>query len=152
MIDTNTGNRNTGDWNTGNRNTGNRNTGDWNTGDWNTGDWNTGFFCTTTPSDVRVFDGVVVDRIEFLEAVPPWFHDANPVDADLNPRTMQKAWAKVWDSLEDHAAEAAKVRALPGFDEAVWRKITGIVLSPDDPPETIVVDGVTYRREDTDDE
>lgn len=135
-------------------NTGDQNTGDRNTGDWNTGSWNTGFFCTTTPDTVRVFDSAEVNRQEFLAACPGWFLAVNPaplVAGTPQARSMHEAWATAWDDVEDKPAAAAEVRDLPGFDYDVWLEITGIKLDgehfPSDPPQTVIVDGRTYRLE-----
>ena len=170
--DYNTGDWNTGRWNTGDYNTGNWNTGDWNTGDWNTGRWNTGhrntgFFNTRTPELVMVFDNAMVDRDEFLKACPAWLYGPSPTtwvstdnmtDAEkydhpehettegyLRVNDWQEEWRKSYEEASEE--DIQKVRDLPGFDAAVFEKITGLDLTQPKITDRICVDGVWYKRE-----
>ena len=155
MTDTNTGDYNTGHYNTGHYNTGHYNTGHYNTGHCNTGHcntghrntgyYNTGFFMTTTQDTVEVFNGnATVDRSEFVDALPGWLWKVDPTEHDGD---MHKAYTAAW---EDSGQDWDEVEAIPGFHYGIWVEITGI--SAPDPnnttPETIIVDGITYKKVD----
>ena len=139
----NTGDYNTGHYNTGDYNAGSYNTGSYNAGSYNTGSYNTGFFMTTTPETVEVFDGnALVAHTEFIDALPGWLWNVDPTDHDGD---MHKAYAAAWQaSYQDWDA----VEAIPGFDYDVWVEITGIQHPTPEPaaPETIIVDGVEYKK------
>lgn len=155
-------------------NTGDRNTGDHNTGNHNTGDYNTGFFMTTTPDIVEVFNGHQVDRKAFLDSMPSWLFEVHPTkwvdieamtdgDKQAHPEweatggyvlelSVKEAYAAAW---EESDRDADEVRAMPGFDHAVWVEITGINLDAEDAPpvvggascpDSIVINGVTYDK------
>jgi len=158
----NTGYLNTGDCNTGESNTGNQNTGYWNAGDRNTGDWNTGNYCTgffnTKDCMAGAFNGPAFesakDRQAFLDACPDWLSRPSPVtwvsDADMtddekNDHPDHKTtggylrrndWMEEWRKAKATATpeEIQRVRDLPGYDAAVFTKITGLDLEASAPP------------------
>ena len=152
----NAGDWNTGDWNAGDQNigkwnAGNRNTGNFNTGDCNTGNYCTGFF-NTKDCMAGAFNGPalksVKDRQAFLSACPDWLSRPSPVtwvsDADMtddekNDHPDHKTtggylrrndWMEEWRKAKATATpeEIQRVRDLPGYDAAVFTKITGLDL------------------------
>jgi len=152
----NAGDCNTGKWNTGDCNTGDWNTGDYNTGNWNGGKWNTGNYCTgffnTKDCMAGPFNGPAFEsakeRQAFLDACPDWLSEPSPVTwvpvADMTDAEKQanphcettggflrrNDWAKEWRKAKDTATskEIQQVRDLPGYDAAVFTKITGLDL------------------------
>ena len=152
--DWNTGNRNTGDWNTGNWNTGDWNTGDCNTGDWNTGDWNScnfsnGCFNTISPkiylfnklSEWSYQDWLNSDARYLLNQIPGntltyvWFSDMTDEEKAAHPeaettggylKTLDNSKCAViwWCGLSD--CQKAVITAIPNFDKAIFKEITGI--------------------------
>jgi len=149
--DRNTGDCNTGDWNAGNWNTGNRNTGNCNMGDWNAGNYCTGFF-NTKDCMAGAFNGPalksVKDRQAFLSACPYWLFKPSPMTwvpvADMTDAEKQanpdyettdgylrrNDWIEEWRKAKATATpeEIQQVRDLPGYDAAVFTKITGLDL------------------------
>ena len=162
----NTGTMNTGTMNTGTMNTGNWNTGNWNTGNWNTGNWNTGYFNVDTPATVRAFGKDCQRKAWDNAAKPIWIRDPSPTtwvpesemtdqekvenstfnscQGYLRVNDWMDEWRKAYDAATPE--DIALTRALPNFDAAIFRKITGIDL--DAPvrknPAEIVIDGATY--------
>jgi len=168
----NAGDCNTGKWNTGDCNTGDWNTGDYNTGNWNGGKWNTGNYCTgffnTKDCMAGAFNGPALksakDRQAFLSACPDWLSRPSPVtwvpvtdmtDAEkqANPHCettdgflRRNDWKEEWRKAKATATpeEIQQVRDLPGYDAAVFTKITGLDLEASAPPSEIIVDGQRY--------
>ena len=158
----NAGDCNTGKWNTGDCNTGDWNTGDYNTGNWNGGKWNTGNYCTgffnTKDCMAGAFNGPafesVKERQAFLSACPDWLSRPSPVtwvpvtdmtDAEKQANPDYKTtggylrrndWAEEWRKAKATAtpAQIQRVRDLPGYDAAVFTKITGLDLEASAPP------------------
>ena len=157
----NTGERNTGYWNTGNCNIGNRNTGNW-----NTGDWNTGYFNADTPESVRVFGKDCQRETWDYASKPYWIYKISPTtwvpEADMTDQEKVENptfnscqgylrvndWKDEWRKAYNNATpeDIVLTRALPNFDAAIFKEITGIDL--DAPvsknPAEIVIDGATY--------
>lgn len=150
--ESNTGNRNSGNCNSGNRNSGNwnsgdRNSGDWNSGDWNSGNWNSGCFNTDEP-DARFFNkptSIKLSEFRYSDAWPDfsgmqpcvWIETGMMTDEEkaanpshetaggyLKTLSYKDAWAVFWRKTSD--ANKKKVLALPNFDAAIFKDITGI--------------------------
>ena len=160
----NTGNMNTGNMNTGNMNTGNMNTGNRNTGNWNTGDWNTGYFNRDTPKTVRVFEKEIdrevwesTERPDFLYfQLTDWVLESDMSDAEkethkdtygncggyLKSYTYQEAFRKSWSNAG--VDDRKKVLSLPGFDNEIFRDISGIDVEKELVAKEVVVNGKTY--------
>ncbi len=145
----NTGNRNTGNCNTGNRNTGDRNTGNCNTGDWNKSSFNTGCFNTTEqklimfnkPSDWTREMWLHSDARYLLNQIPrnvvEWIYSEDMTDEEKAAHPTHETtggYLKVLDESEsaqdwwDNLSESEKgiIRALPNFDAAIFKEVTGI--------------------------
>ena len=110
---------NTGYRNTGHRNTGYSNTGDSNTGHSNTGGWNkcnnsNGFFNTKNPIEIMVFNKPCKASI-WENAIKPNFIDFN------------QKWSDCLCHITKQDIE--KLKRLPNFDEAVFKKISGYSLA-----------------------
>ena len=106
----NSGNRNTGDRNTGKCNSGSFNTGNFNSGYFNSGDYNAGIFNTNEPY-MRAFNRETrITFSEFTSALPFGFYN-------LCSRI------KTGPLLRD---DYARIKALPNFDAAIFKEITGI--------------------------
>jgi len=149
--DWNAGNWNAGDQNIGKWNAGNRNTGNFNTGDCNTGNYCTGFF-NTKDFMAGAFNGPAFEsakeRQAFLDDCPYWLSRPSPVtwvpvtdmtDAEKQANPDYKTtggylrtndWAEEWRKAKATAtpAQIQRVRDLPGYDAAVFTKITGLDL------------------------
>ena len=152
--DWNTGNMNTGSWNTGNCNTGNMNTGSWNAGSWNAGDWNlssfnSGSFNTeelkislfNRPSDWTYRDWMYSDARYLLNNIQNnivgWVPESEMTEAEkeanptyettggylkvLNESECAQMW---WDGLSE--SERDIIMAIPNFDAAIFKQLTGI--------------------------
>ena len=150
----NTGNRNTGNRNTGNWNTGNRNTGNWNTGDWNKSSFNTGCFNTeeqkimlfNKPSDMTYREWIDSDARYLLNQIPKnvveWVYEEDMTDEEkaAHPEAETTGgYLKVldnsecafiwWRGLSDR--QKAIITAIPNFDKAIFKEITGIDVDAD---------------------
>lgn len=150
----NTGNWNTGCRNTGNSNIGNHNTGNWNAGDYNIGDWNktsfsNGVFCTEEP-EILIFNkpsGMTLsqwrDSTAYYLLAQIQFKPNVWVCADEMTEEEKKAHPKYkttggflkvqntsdccvrwWKSLSESDRDI--IRAIPNFDAAIFKQITGI--------------------------
>ncbi len=110
----NTGDRNTGDSNYGNGNTGDRNTGDRNSGDWNKCNFSNGCFNTIDP------------RIHLFNKPSEWtYEDWRGSKAhNLMSQMMMMDAVVWWCGLSDE--EKAIIKAIPNFDKAVFKEITGV--------------------------
>jgi len=155
----NSGNRNSGDWNSGNRNSGNRNSGNRNSGDWNSGDWNkcdfsNGCFNTTSPkiylfnkpsewtyedwlnSEARyLLNQIPGDVLEYIclsdmtdeeKAAHPEAETTGGYLKVLDNSECAVIW---WRGLSDR--QKAIITAIPNFDKAIFKEITGIDIDED---------------------
>ena len=156
----NSGNWNSGDRNSGNCNSGNCNSGDWNSGDCNSGDWNktnfsNGCFNTVEPKiylfnkpsewtysdwlnsearlllsriDYRILDWIdVEDMTDKEKAAHP---EAKTTGGFLRKLNISESAMKWWRGLSDD--EKAVIKAIPNFDKAIFKEITGVDVSEED--------------------
>ena len=155
----NSGNRNSGNRNSGNRNSGDWNSGDWNSGDWNSGDWNktnfsNGCFNTIEPkihlfnkpsewtyrdwlnSDARyLLNQIPGDVLEYIcfddmtdeeKAAHPEAETTGGYLKELDNSECAVIW---WRSLNDRQKNI--ITAIPNFDKAIFKEITGIDVDED---------------------
>ena len=157
--DCNSGDWNSGDWNSGDCNSGNRNSGDWNSGDWNSGDWNkcsfsNGCFNTTSPkiylfnkpSEWTYEDWLNSEARYLLNQIPGdvleyiWLSDMTDEEKAAHPEAETTGgYLKVldnsecaviwWRGLSDR--QKAIITAIPNFDKAIFKEITGIDVDED---------------------
>ena len=139
----------TGICNTGNCNTGNCNTGDCNTGNWNSASFSNGAFCTKEP-EILIFDkpsGMtfrqwrnsdacrLLNRIQFMPNVWIWADDMTDEEKEAHPEykttggflkvlDTSDCCVRWWEGLSEH--ERNIIRAIPNFDTAIFKRITGI--------------------------
>ena len=155
----NSGDCNSGDWNSGNRNSGNRNSGDWNSGNRNSGDWNkcsfsNGCFNTTSPkiylfnkpSEWTYEDWLNSEARYLLNQIPGdvleyiWLSDMTDEEKAAHPEAETTGgYLKVldnsecaviwWRGLSDR--QKAIITAIPNFDKAIFKEITGIDVDED---------------------
>ncbi len=155
----NSGNRNSGDCNSGDWNSGNRNSGDWNSGDCNSGDWNkcsfsNGCFNTTSPkiylfnkpSEWTYEDWLNSEARYLLNQIPGdvleyiWLSDMTDEEKAAHPEAETTGgYLKVldnsecaviwWRGLSDR--QKAIITAIPNFDKAIFKEITGIDVDED---------------------
>ena len=155
----NSGDWNSGDWNSGNRNSGDCNSGDWNSGDWNSGDWNkcsfsNGSFNTTSPkiylfnkpSEWTYEDWLNSEARYLLNQIPGdvleyiWLSDMTDEEKAAHPEAETTGgYLKVldnsecaviwWRGLSDR--QKAIITAIPNFDKAIFKEITGIDIDED---------------------
>jgi len=157
--DWNSGNRNSGDWNSGNRNSGNWNSGNRNSGDWNSGDWNNtnfsnGCFNTVEPtihlfnkpsswtyrdwlnSEARyLMNQIQGDILEWVylsdmtdeeKAEHPEAETTGGYLKELDNSECAVIW---WRSLNQRQKNV--IMAIPNFDKAIFKEITGIDVDAD---------------------
>ena len=155
----NSGDWNSGDCNSGNRNSGNRNSGDWNSGDWNSGDWNNtnfsnGCFNTVEPtihlfnkpsswtyrdwlnSEARyLMNQIQGDILEWVylsdmtdeeKAEHPEAETTGGYLKELDNSECAVIW---WRSLNQRQKNV--IMAIPNFDKAIFKEITGIDVDAD---------------------
>ena len=157
--DWNSGNRNSGDWNSGNRNSGNCNSGDWNSGNRNSGDWNNTNFsngCFNTvepkihlfnkPSEWTYRDWLNSDARYLLNQIPGdvleyiWFENMTDEEKEVHPeaettggylKELDNSECAViwWRSLDQRKKNV--IMAIPNFDKAIFKEITGIDVDAD---------------------
>ena len=159
--DWNSGNRNSGNRNSGDRNSGDRNSGDWNSGDWNSGDWNkcsfsSGCFNTISPkiylfnkpSDWTYQDWLGSEARNLMEQIPggatEYIHLSDMTDEEkaahpeaettggyLKVKVLDSSERAViwWRGLSDR--QKAVITAIPNFDKAIFKEITGIDVDAD---------------------
>ena len=157
--DCNSGDWNSGDCNSGDCNSGNRNSGDWNSGDWNSGDWNkcsfsNGCFNTTSPkiylfnkpSEWTYEDWLNSEARYLLNQIPGdvleyiWLSDMTDEEKAAHPEAETTGgYLKVldnsecaviwWRGLSDR--QKAIITAIPNFDKAIFKEITGIDVDED---------------------
>ena len=157
--DWNSGNRNSGDWNSGDCNSGDCNSGNRNSGDWNSGDWNkcsfsNGCFNTTSPkiylfnkpSEWTYEDWLNSEARYLLNQIPGdvleyiWLSDMTDEEKAAHPEAETTGgYLKVldnsecaviwWRGLSDR--QKAIITAIPNFDKAIFKEITGIDVDED---------------------
>ena len=157
--DWNSGDCNSGDCNSGNRNSGDCNSGNRNSGDWNSGDWNkcsfsNGCFNTTTPkiylfnkpSEWTYEDWLNSEARYLLNQIPGdvleyiWLSDMTDEEKAAHPEAETTGgYLKVldnsecaviwWRGLSDRQKEI--ITAIPNFDKAIFKEITGIDVDED---------------------
>ena len=155
----NSGDWNSGDWNSGNRNSGNRNSGNRNSGDCNSGDWNkcsfsNGCFNTTSPkiylfnkpSEWTYDDWLNSEARYLLNQIPGdvleyiWLSNMTDEEKAAHPEAETTGgYLKVldnsecaviwWRGLSDR--QKAIITAIPNFDKAIFKEITGIDVDED---------------------
>ena len=157
--DWNSGDWNSGNWNSGNRNSGNRNSGNRNSGDWNSGDWNNtnfsnGCFNTVEPtihlfnkpsswtyrdwlnSEARyLMNQIQGDILEWVylsdmtdeeKAEHPEAETTGGYLKELDNSECAVIW---WRSLNQRQKNV--IMAIPNFDKAIFKEITGIDVDAD---------------------
>ena len=155
----NSGDWNSGDWNSGDWNSGNRNSGDWNSGDCNSGDWNNtnfsnGCFNTVEPkihlfnkpsewtyrdwlnSEARyLMNQIQGDILEWIylsdmtdeeKATHPEAETTGGYLKKLDNSECAVIW---WRSLDQRKKNV--IMAIPNFDKAIFKEITGIDVDAD---------------------
>jgi len=152
--DWNSGDCNSGDWNSGNWNSGNRNSGDWNSGNRNSGDWNKTNFsngCFNTvepkiylfnkPSEWTYRDWLNSEARYLLNQIPGdvleyiWLDNMTDEEKAAYPEAETTGgYLKVldnsecaviwWRGLSDRQKNI--IAAIPNFDKAIFKEITGI--------------------------
>ena len=155
----NSGNCNSGNCNSGNRNSGDWNSGDWNSGDWNSGDWNNtnfsnGCFNTVEPtihlfnkpsswtyrdwlnSEARyLMNQIQGDILEWVylsdmtdeeKAAHPEAETTGGYLKELDNSECAVIW---WRSLDQRQKNV--IMAIPNFDKAIFKEITGIDVDAD---------------------
>ena len=155
----NSGNRNSGDWNSGDCNSGNRNSGNRNSGNRNSGDWNkcgfsNGCFNTTSPkiylfnkpSEWTYEDWLNNEARYLLNQIPGdvlgyiWLSDMTDKEKAAHPEAETTGgYLKIldnsecaviwWRGLSD--GQKAIITAIPNFDKAIFKEITGIDVDTD---------------------
>ena len=157
--DWNSGNRNSGNRNSGNRNSGDCNSGDWNSGNRNSGDWNkcsfsNGCFNTTSPkiylfnkpSEWTYEDWLNSEARYLLNQIPGdvleyiWLSDMTDEEKAAHPEAETTGgYLKVLDNSECAVIwwrglsnrQKAIITAIPNFDKAIFKEITGIDVDED---------------------
>ena len=152
--DCNSGNRNSGDCNSGNRNSGNRNSGDCNSGDWNNTNFSNGCFNTVEPtihlfnkpsswtyrdwlnSEARyLMNQIQGDILEWVylsnmtdeeKAEHPEAETTGGYLKELDNSECAVIW---WRSLNQRQKNV--IMAIPNFDKAIFKEITGIDVDAD---------------------
>ena len=157
--DCNSGDWNSGDCNSGDCNSGNRNSGDWNSGDCNSGDWNNtnfsnGCFNTVEPtihlfnkpsswtyrdwlnSEARyLMNQIQGDILEWVylsdmtdeeKAEHPEAETTGGYLKELDNSECAVIW---WRSLNQRQKNV--IMAIPNFDKAIFKEITGIDVDAD---------------------
>ena len=150
----NSGNRNSGDWNSGNRNSGNRNSGNRNSGDWNNTNFSNGCFNTVEPtihlfnkpsswtyrdwlnSEARyLMNQIQGDILEWVylsdmtdeeKAEHPEAETTGGYLKELDNSECAVIW---WRSLNQRQKNV--IMAIPNFDKAIFKEITGIDVDAD---------------------
>ena len=152
--DWNSGNRNSGDCNSGNRNSGDCNSGNRNSGDWNKCSFSNGCFNTTSPkiylfnkpSEWTYEDWLNSEARYLLNQIPGdvleyiWLSDMTDEEKAAHPEAETTGgYLKVldnsecaviwWRGLSDR--QKAIITAIPNFDKAIFKEITGIDVDED---------------------
>ena len=152
--DWNSGNRNSGNWNSGDWNSGNRNSGNWNSGDWNNTNFSNGCFNTVEPnihlfnkpsswtyrdwlnSEARyLMNQIQGDILEWVylsdmtdeeKAAHPEAETTGGYLKELDNSECAVIW---WRSLNQRQKNV--IMAIPNFDKAIFKEITGIDVDAD---------------------
>ena len=152
--DCNSGNRNSGDWNSGNRNSGDWNSGNRNSGDWNNTNFSNGCFNTVEPtihlfnkpsswtyrdwlnSEARyLMNQIQGDILEWVylsdmtdeeKAEHPEAETTGGYLKELDNSECAVIW---WRSLNQRQKNV--IMAIPNFDKAIFKEITGIDADAD---------------------
>ena len=152
--DWNSGNRNSGDCNSGDCNSGNRNSGDCNSGDWNKCSFSNGCFNTVSPkiylfnkpSEWTYQDWLNSEARYLLNQIPGdvleyiYFSDMTDEEKAAHPEAETTGgYLKIldnsecaviwWRGLSDR--QKAVITAIPNFDKAIFKEITGIDVDAD---------------------
>ena len=150
----NSGNRNSGDCNSGDWNSGNRNSGDCNSGDWNNTNFSNGCFNTVEPtihlfnkpsswtyrdwlnSEARyLMNQIQGDILEWVylsdmtdeeKAAHPEAEATGGYLKELDNSECAVIW---WRSLNQRQKNV--IMAIPNFDKAIFKEITGIDVDAD---------------------
>ena len=155
----NSGNCNSGNRNSGDRNSGNWNSGDWNSGDCNSGDWNkcgfsngcfntkkTKIYLFNKPSEWTYEDWLNNEARYLLNQIPGdvleyiWLSDMTDKEKAAHPEAETTGgYLKIldnsecaviwWRGLSD--VQKAIITAIPNFDKAIFKEITGIDVDTD---------------------
>lgn len=155
----NAGDYNSGDHNAGNYNSGDYNAGNWNAGNWNAGDWNNTDFtngCFNTveqkiylfnkPSEWTYRDWLDSEAHHLLNQIPGnvlgYVSLKNMTDVEkaahpeakttggyLKKLDNSECAVSWWRSLDQH--EKNIIMAIPNFNKAIFKEITGIDVDAD---------------------
>ena len=155
----NSGDCNSGDWTSGDCNSGDWNSGDCNSGDCNSGDWNNTNFsngCFNTvepkihlfnkPSEWTYRDWLNSDARYLLNQIPGdvleyiWFENMTDEEKEVHPeaettggylKELDNSECAViwWRSLDQRKKNV--IMAIPNFDKAIFKEITGIDVDAD---------------------
>ena len=152
--DWNSGDCNSGDWNSGDCNSGDWNSGDWNSGDWNNTNFSNGCFNTVEPtihlfnkpsswtyrdwlnSEARyLMNQIQGDILEWVylsdmtdeeKAAHPEAETTGGYLKELDNSECAVIW---WRSLNQRQKNV--IMAIPNFDKAIFKEITGIDVDAD---------------------
>ena len=145
----NSGNRNSGDWNSGNRNSGNRNSGDWNNTNFSNGCFNTvepTIHLFNKPSSWTYRDWLNSEARYLMNQIQgdilEWVYLSDMTDEEkaehpeaettggylkeLDNSECAVIW---WRSLNQRKKNV--IMAIPNFDKAIFKEITGIDVDAD---------------------
>ena len=145
----NSGNRNSGDWNSGNRNSGNRNSGDWNNTNFSNGCFNTvepTIHLFNKPSSWTYRDWLNSEARYLMNQIQgdilEWVYLSDMTDEEkaahpeaettggylkeLDNSECAVIW---WRSLDQRQKNV--IMAIPNFDKAIFKEITGIDVDAD---------------------
>lgn len=150
----NSGNWNSGNWNSGNCNSGNCNSGDWNSGDWNKCSFSNGCFNTTSPKIYlfnkpsswtyrdwlnseacylieQISENLVqwVQNSDMTDEEKAEYPEAETTDGYLKKLDDSECAILWWRELSDR--QKAIITAIPNFDKAIFKEITGIDVDTD---------------------
>ena len=150
----NSGYKNSGDWNSGNFNSGNCNSGYKNSGDWNKTNFSNGCFNTiepkihlfNKPSEWTYRDWLNSDARYLLNQIPGdaleyiWFRDMTDEEKAAHPKAettggylkeLDNSECAViwWNDLSNDKRNI--IKAIPNFDKAIFKEITGIDVGED---------------------
>ena len=145
----NSGDCNSGDWNSGNRNSGNRNSGDWNNTNFSNGCFNTvepKIHLFNKPSEWTYRDWLNSDARYLLNQIPGdvleyiWFENMTDEEKEVHPeaettggylKELDNSECAViwWRSLDQRKKNV--IMAIPNFDKAIFKEITGIDVDAD---------------------
>ena len=150
----NSGDCNSGNWNSGDWNSGNRNSGNWNSGDWNNTNFSNGCFNTVEPT-IHLFNkpsswtyrdwlnsearylmnqiqGDILEWVYLLDmtdeekAAHPEAETTGGYLKELDNSECAVIW---WRSLDQRKKNV--IMAIPNFDKAIFKEITGIDVDAD---------------------